>query len=160
MAWREDMDVVVEKFKGLFDFSEKRNEWASFGSGLLFFTGWWLIFDVAARYPESGYFNHTYYICGICSTFALIMINTVTNEQIDGHSYSEGCCGPQTARLWLLVGFVMAFVSVIASVWILFENYVQEDAKYKYPGVALFLQNLFIFGASLLMKYGRNEERY
>ncbi|CAG2100753.1 unnamed protein product [Medioppia subpectinata] len=151
---------LYEKIKDQFSFSEHRNEWVSFGSGVLFFTGWWIIFDIAARYPSQDQFNHTYYIIGVCATLGLIMINTVTTEQIDGSMYSEGRCGPQTARVWLFLGFIMAFVSLIATIWILFEKFVQEGKTHKYPGVALLLQNLFIFGASILMKYGRNEERF
>ncbi|XP_054163586.1 transmembrane protein 50A-like [Oppia nitens] len=154
---------VWDDFKKIFDFSEYRNQWASFGAGVLFCTGWWFILDIAAHY-RSNDFNNNFYLCGIFATIALIMINTVTTEQIDGQSYTEGCCGPQTSRVWFLLGWILAFISLIASVWILFQHYVVPEEKEshvnKYPGIALFMQNLFIFGSSLLMKYGRSEERY
>ena len=94
------------------------------------------------------------------STIALIMINTVSNEQISGDYYSEGYCGPQTARIWLLIGYVLGFCSVISSFWILFQDFVIEDKKHKYPGIEIVFQNLLIFGSTLLLKYGRNRERF
>ena len=114
--------------------------------------------DIAAHYPHQEHFKHTFYICGVLATISLIMINTVTDEMITGNVYSEGCCGPQTARIVLFTGFLLAFVSVIASIWILFEYYVTQDKDHKYPGVALFLQNVFILGSTLLLKYGRTED--
>lgn len=114
--------------------------------------------DIAAHYPEEEQFKHTFYICGVLATIALLMINAVTDEMISANVYSDGCCGPQTARIVLFSGFLLSFVSVIASIWILFQYYVTEDKAHKYPGVALFLHNLFILGASLLLKYGRTED--
>lgn len=116
--------------------------------------------DISAHYPSQDEFKHTFYICGVLATIALIMINTVTNEQIEGGVYTEGCCGPQTARLWLFSGFILAFISMISSIWILFQYYVTANKEHKYPGVALFIQNILIFGSSLLLKYGRTDESF
>jgi hypothetical protein len=88
------------------------------------------------------------------------MINTVSNEQINNDYYSESRCTPSVARLWLLTGFTLSFISVISSIWILFEFYVIPNKPHKYPGIALLLQNLLIFGSALLLKYGRNCERF
>ena len=38
------MDGVIDVIKDWFNISEHRNEWAAFMSGVLFFSGWWIIF--------------------------------------------------------------------------------------------------------------------
>ncbi|CAO2587963.1 Transmembrane protein 50A [Lemmus lemmus] len=82
-------------------------------------------------------FNHSYHACGVIATIAFLMINAVSNGQVRGDSYSEGCLG-QT-------GFMLAFGSLIASMWILFGGYVAKEKPIVYPGIAVFFQNAFIF---------------
>ena len=38
-----------------------------------FFTGWWIIIDVAAHYPTQEEFNHAYHVCGVMATISLFM---------------------------------------------------------------------------------------
>jgi hypothetical protein len=132
---------------------ERRNSLASVIAGTLFFTGWWIIIDVAAAGYSSNDFAKPYYICGALGTVALVMINMISNGQLRGDSYTEGCLGPTGSRLWLFVGFVIGFASLIASGWILFGDHAD-----KWPGTAVFLQNLFIFVAGLIYKFGRSED--
>ncbi|KAH0631215.1 hypothetical protein JD844_005442 [Phrynosoma platyrhinos] len=80
------------------DWGEKRNTIASIAAGVLFFTGWWIIIDAAVKYPDSKQFNHSYHACGVIATVAFLMINAVSNGQVRGDSYSEGCLG-QTGNL-------------------------------------------------------------
>ena len=83
----------------------------------------------------------------------------VSNGQIRGEQYSEGCLGQQGARGWFFVGLILGFTSLISSSWILFEAYVIPPAvTNKWPGVGLFMQNLLIFLSSLLYRFGRSEE--
>ncbi|XP_078537387.1 transmembrane protein 50A [Lissotriton helveticus] len=142
------------------DWSEKRNTVASIAAGVLFFTGWWIIIDAAVKYPDMERFNHSYHACGVIATVAFLMINAVSNGQVRGESYSEGCLGQTGARIWLFVGFMLAFGSLIASMWILFGGYVVQDDKSKevYPGIAVFFQNAFIFFGGLVFKFGRTED--
>ncbi|CAF87742.1 unnamed protein product, partial [Tetraodon nigroviridis] len=58
--------------------------------------------------------------------------------------YGEGCLGRTGARLWLFIGFMMMFGSLIASTWILFGAYVVPKLEVA-PGLAVFFQNVFIF---------------
>uniref|UniRef100_A0A8C4NKC8 Transmembrane protein 50A n=1 Tax=Eptatretus burgeri TaxID=7764 RepID=A0A8C4NKC8_EPTBU len=51
-------------------------------------------------------------------------VNAVSNAQVRGEVYSDGCMGRTGARIWMFVGFMMAFGSLIASMWILFGAYV------------------------------------
>uniref|UniRef100_A0A8U7N4V7 Transmembrane protein 50A n=2 Tax=Passeriformes TaxID=9126 RepID=A0A8U7N4V7_CORMO len=110
------------------DWGEKRNTIASVAAGVLFFTGWWIIIDAAVKYPQVEDFNHSYHACGVIATIAFLMINAVSNGQVRGDSYSEGCLGQTGARIWLFIGFMMAFGSLIASMWILFGGYVVKGA--------------------------------
>nr|XP_035970946.1 transmembrane protein 50A isoform X1 [Halichoerus grypus] len=109
------------------DWGEKRNTIASIAAGVLFFTGWWIIIDAAVIYPTMEDFNHSYHACGVIATIAFLMINAVSNGQVRGDSYSEGCLGQTGARIWLFIGFMLAFGSLIASMWILFGGYVAKE---------------------------------
>ncbi|XP_005993971.1 transmembrane protein 50A [Latimeria chalumnae] len=140
------------------DWGEKRNTIASISAGVLFFTGWWIIIDAAVKYPDMERFNHSYHACGVIATIAFLMINAVSNGQVRGDSYSEGCMGQTGARIWLFIGFMLAFGSLIASMWILFGGYVVPQKQEVYPGIAVFFQNAFIFFGGLVFKFGRTED--
>lgn len=143
-----------------FEGGDKRNAVASIVAGVMFFVGWWIIIDVASNYPSMKEFNHAYHVCGVIGTISLFMINAVSNAQVRGDAYSNGCFGPRGARAWLFIGFVLGFAAVIAACWILFADFVGSDDKDKrsWPGVGLFLQNTFIFIGSLVYKFGRSED--
>ncbi|MCV4725910.1 UPF0220 family protein, partial [Escherichia coli] len=70
----------------------------------------------------------------------------------------EGCLGQTGARIWLFIGFMLAFGSLIASMWILFGGYVAKEKAIVYPGIAVFFQNAFIFFGGLVFKFGRTED--
>ncbi|KAK5610708.1 Transmembrane protein 50B [Crenichthys baileyi] len=142
-----------------FDWAERRNAVASVVAGALFFTGWWIMIDAAVMYPSQEMMNHSFHTCGVFSTIAFFMINAVSNGQVRGDAYGEGCFGRTGARLWLFVGFMTMFGSFIGSVWILFGAYVvpKKDVA---PGLAVFFQNAFIFFSSLVFKFGRTEKLY
>ncbi|NXL23635.1 TM50A protein, partial [Setophaga kirtlandii] len=124
------------------DWGEKRNTIASVAAGVLFFTGWWIIIDAAVKYPQVEDFNHSYHACGVIATIAFL----ITSHPIAG------------ARIWLFIGFMMAFGSLIASMWILFGGYVVKEKPVVYPGIAVFFQNAFIFFGGLVFKFGRTED--
>uniref|UniRef100_UPI00358E2AD5 transmembrane protein 50B-like isoform X2 n=1 Tax=Myxine glutinosa TaxID=7769 RepID=UPI00358E2AD5 len=142
------------------DWADKRNSIASVSAGVLFFSGWWVIIDTAVMYLRPEEFAHAYHTCGVLSTVAFFMVNAVSNAQVRGEVYSDGCMGRTGARIWMFVGFMMAFGSLIASMWILFGAYVvyRTADTPVYPGVAIFFQNALIFFAGLVFKFGRSEE--
>uniref|UniRef100_A0A4X2K620 Transmembrane protein 50B n=1 Tax=Vombatus ursinus TaxID=29139 RepID=A0A4X2K620_VOMUR len=108
------------------DWSERRNTVASVVAGVLFFTGWWIMIDAAVVYPKPEQMNHAFHTCGVFSTLAFFMINAVSNAQVRGDSYESGCLGRTGARVWLFIGFMLMFGSLIASMWILFGAYVTQ----------------------------------
>uniref|UniRef100_A0ABI7YYS1 Transmembrane protein 50B n=1 Tax=Felis catus TaxID=9685 RepID=A0ABI7YYS1_FELCA len=109
------------------DWSERRNAVASVVAGVLFFTGWWIMIDAAVVYPKPEQLNHAFHTCGVFSTLAFFMINAVSNAQVRGDSYESGCLGRTGARVWLFIGFMLMFGSLIASMWILFGAYVTQS---------------------------------
>ncbi|XP_038575678.1 transmembrane protein 50B-like isoform X1 [Micropterus salmoides] len=140
------------------DWGERRNAVASTAAGVLFFTGWWIMIDAAVTYPTQDKMNHAFHTCGVFSTIAFFMINAVSNGQVRGDTYGEGCLGRTGARLWLFIGFMMMFGSLIASIWILFGGYVVPKKEVVAPGLAVFFQNAFIFFSTLIYKFGRTED--
>ncbi|KAA0202288.1 hypothetical protein HAZT_HAZT005720 [Hyalella azteca] len=152
---------VGERLSPIFDSwepHEKRNLFASILSGLLFSVGWWIIIDAAAKYPHESEMKHAYHACGVMATIAMFMINTVSNAQVRGDGHEGGCLGSYGARIWLFLGLMISFGSLIGSCWILFDGYVVAGFTPVYPGVAVFLQNLFIFFSSVMYKFGRVED--
>jgi len=143
------------------DGSARRNIIASIAAGTIFSIGWWIVIDAAAVYTDTKEFAHAYHTCGVIATVALFMINAVSNEAVRGDGYTEGCLGTYGARIWLFIGFLLAFGSLIASAWVLFGPYVANNIDPKIPvgpGVSIFLQNLFIFFGAMIFKFGRTEE--
>lgn len=116
---------------------------------------WWIIIDQSATNKGSLDFSH--YICGILATISFIMVNTVTNEMMNGTGYSDGACGPNGVKIWLFTGFVLGFAAMIAAVWLMVGEFGTENPQ---PGVALLLQNFMILFASLTYKFGRTEESF
>lgn len=144
----------------------RRNLVASVVSGVLFFFGWWLAIDAAAVYPQKTELKDVFHICGVFATISMFMVNGVSSATLESpDSYTEGCLGVNGARIWFFFGCLMGFGSLIGASYILFGEYVAppEKSEFKpgstYPGVAIFLQNLFIFMASLIFKFGRSEEQ-
>ncbi|XP_065201779.1 transmembrane protein 50B-like [Planococcus citri] len=137
-----------------FEGEDKRNTTAAILAGIFFSVGWWLMIDANWVYPAAV--SSGYYVCGIIATVSLIMVNLVSQSQIRG-DYAGGYFGPNGARAWLFVGFVLGFASVIASFWIFFADFVPHSSE-KVPGVELLTQNIFIFVSSLIYKFGRIEE--
>ena len=129
------------------DLSEHRNKISSFLSGLFFFIGWWILIDAAANSPFK---NNNYHIPGVISTIAMIMVNCVSNAAVRG-DVDAGCLGQTGVRLWTMLSFLLAFGGLIGACYILFGEYVAKDESNAYPGVAGFLQNVFIFLVQLFL---------
>ncbi|XP_074602106.1 transmembrane protein 50A [Brevipalpus obovatus] len=153
------LDNIQVSLPDWLELGEKRNAVSSIVAGSLFFLGWWVIIDIAA-FAASSDFNHAYHVCGIIATISLFMINAVSNGQVRGESYHTGLLGQRAARIWLFIGFVLGFGSIIAATWILFAAYVIPNKTVIYPGIGLFLQNVLIFSGSLLFKFGRTEDSF
>lgn len=118
---------------------------------------WWIVIGIAATSEKDQAPDFAYYICGILGTLSLIMVNTVSNEMLNGAGYEGGVCGSSGIKIWLFTGFVLGFASVIASVWLMISEFSQNSTKTQ-QGVGIVLQNFFILFASLIYKFGRSDE--
>lgn len=136
--------------------SERRNLISSVSAGVLFFIGWWIMIDAAATQE----FKHAFHTPGVISSLAVFMVNAVSNAQVRGETYNTGCIGQTGARVWLIMGFLLLFGSLIAASWILFGFYVVKSDAHPWPGVAVFLQNALIFFSAIVFKFGRTEEHW
>ncbi|KAM3722303.1 Transmembrane protein 50B [Dirofilaria immitis] len=101
------------------DWDSKRNAVASCISSAMFFIGWWLLIDTAAIYSPVGQWNNVYIIVTVCGTIAMFMVNAVSNSQVRGESMNENILGTKGSRLWLMLGFVLSFASLVAALWII-----------------------------------------
>jgi len=120
-------NVQLPNVDGCVEVGDKRNKFASIISGILFFSGWWFAIDAAAVHPEKTELKDVFQICGVFGTISFFMVNAVSNGQLRGESYTEGCLGVRSARVWFFFGFLLGFASLIGASWILFGEYVTND---------------------------------
>ncbi|GAU96514.1 hypothetical protein RvY_07946-3 [Ramazzottius varieornatus] len=105
--------------EGLFgDTANVRNLTISYIAGCLFAIGWWLIIDIAATYPSETQFPHGYHALGAFTTLAIILLLW---SRWDEEAFF---CGPRVSRFIIFFGFFLGFTCVIASIWIMFQEYV------------------------------------
>lgn len=77
--------------------------------------------------------------------FFPVSVNSISNSRFRGDYYRDGCVGSVLARVILFLSFLFVFGSVIAGAWIMIALYIIPNATSVYPGVAVFLQSVFIF---------------
>ena len=138
--------------------SENRNVLSSIVAGCLFAIGWWIAIDVGAI--DSHNYNPAYWSCGVFGTIGLLMVNAVSNSQLRGDAYVPGALGTAGTRIWMVFGFLCVFASRIGASFILFGDYVYKKKQPSYPGTGFFIQNLCIFLATIIFKFGRAEDAY
>merc|ERR1712035_103398 len=175
--FESDFDCLTEMdLSGVGDFlGQNRNIVSTITSSFFFFTGWLIAIDSAVRcniseFPDLQYLD-AYHTCGVFATLSFLLINSVSNSRLDDDFYEGGLCGGCGAKVWLFMGFMCSFGSVIASLWILFGAYVtngpdipdgSDALKYcpssSYPGIAIFLQNFFILISTMVFKFGRSHD--
>lgn len=115
---------------------------------------------------------------GVFGTLSFFMVNTVKNSHVSLHKIlslknrnkfmilpqisedNSSEPGARFAKIWLLIGFVMAFASIIASIWVMIDDFINNPKKDTGRGVALLMQNVLILFANLTYKFGRDEEAW
>ena len=155
------MSAWIDAFPllGHVDWETNRNKIASIGSGVLFFGAVWLMIDTSVAYTPSGEWSNAYFLLTLAGTVAMFMINSVSNNQVTGQAMEESILGTKGARLWMMTAFFLSFASIVASLWIMFAEFVLVQGNIpNWPGLVIFFHSLFIFFASLVYKFGRSEE--
>ncbi|EGD76885.1 hypothetical protein PTSG_08232 [Salpingoeca rosetta] len=132
--------------------AQYRNPISSVAAGILFAVGWWFMIDGTVN--DSIEDKHQ--AIGVMSTLGLFMVNAISAEMLSGDVYTDGCLGTAGARVWLLLGLVMSFGSLIAATWVMIEQYIKQGQDY--AGACVFLQNSLIFISSLVFKFGRGSD--
>ena len=172
------------------DLNEKRNKIASIASGFLFFSGWWFAIDASATYYEDTRdVFHLCGVFATISMFMVNAVSNSLLRGEGFTDGCLGPVGARIWFFFgFMMGFGSLlgwfashtnaspspemlfhrsfFFCFLGSAYILFGEYVHDDEaktfnpKYTYPGVAFFLQNLFIFFASITYKFGRSEDMW
>lgn len=141
--------VVVEFWE------DKAKAYGPILSGALFGAGWWFWVDAVLCNSHTVPFDQ--YIPGIIATLALIMINCIRRDSLQGQDAfdDESFC---RIRLWLFLSYVVSFGSIVASVWVMILHYTSHDelsGAEKWPGVACIFQTVFILGSGILFFLSR-----
>lgn len=122
-------------------------------SSTFFWTGWWIMLGLMAEYWEE--LNGHYILPGVFATLALVMINIVPAEHLSNSTYKSGC-EDLMLKIWLFVGFMAAFGTLIGAAYILFNDYILNIyAIKKWPGYGVFLHTLFIFISNVVFRCRR-----
>ena len=58
-------------------------------------------------------------------------MNVVSNGQLRGDSFTDGCLGVRGARVWFFLGFLLGFGSLLGACWILFGEYVIDSKSWR-----------------------------
>ncbi|VDD76040.1 unnamed protein product [Mesocestoides corti] len=124
-----------------------RNTLVSVISGILFASGWWIIIDAAAGYDQET-LPHPNYAIGCMATVGFILLNILPQE-------TDILCLFLSSFVLVFLGMLINFATIIAATWVMFASYVVGNKKHVWPGVAIFLQNLFIFSATFVFRFGR-----
>jgi len=133
----------------------------SYLAGLLFGGCWWLFVDAAivsaAAPPHYQWFM---YCPGIIASLALIMINSVAWSEIGagGDSIWGDSSDGQLARGFLFSSMIVAFSSVIWSIYLFATKWGTGNVSNVYPGLALIIQTSGILMASFLYFFGRKPD--
>lgn len=124
--------------------------------GCFFAMGWWCMIDVTSTYDDVVAENKIYFLPGVFGTISMFLINIVPTAVIkESYYYGNGRnCGPCLAVLFLFVGLMVGFGSMIGATYILVNDFLLRPKMHQWPGAGIFLQNLFIFSANMLFKFG------
>ncbi|CAE5959394.1 unnamed protein product [Arabidopsis arenosa] len=89
----------------------------------------WVDAVVCSSHPSS----FRPYLPGIFASLGALMFNCVRKEDIDYSPYDEG---EWRLKLWLFIAYVVAFVSLAASVGLLIQDSVVKTGPSTWTGVA------------------------
>ncbi|XP_044264587.1 transmembrane protein 50B-like [Tribolium madens] len=136
----------------------KFNVFLSSVSGVAFFTAWWLLVGLLA---ENLLYYHEFFPV-FFSTMALVLINMIpTSLILEPQLHYTTKCGSLMARTCLFIGFMIAFGALIGATYILINNYILDTTELnKWPGWSVFLQNLLVFSATLLLRCRKSLEYF
>lgn len=90
---------------------------------LQFFTGWWILIDGLSVDPKHQITTGQAFI-GVFGTVSFFMVNTVRNSHLTEENTSEN--GAMIAKGWLMIGFLMGFASIVAALWVMIADFINN----------------------------------
>uniref|UniRef100_A0AAR5PAL6 Uncharacterized protein n=1 Tax=Dendroctonus ponderosae TaxID=77166 RepID=A0AAR5PAL6_DENPD len=128
-------------------------------SSVLFFSGWWIIADSSVQSVMAG--NRLYYLPALVGTFAFFFTNIIPAHFFyDSLTYQTGCFSPNVARTYLLVCLMISFGCLIAAFYVLVNDFLLQPQNEQWPGYGVWLHNVFIFIASMLLRFARKHDPF
>lgn len=89
------------------------------------------------------------------------MVNLIpANVVYDVYHTNRKWCSAPLARVYLFLGFIIAFGAMIGASYILVNDYILGTEKYHWPGYGVFFQNLLILAANIIVKFGTKGDVY
>ncbi|KAI9223287.1 hypothetical protein BC828DRAFT_376273 [Blastocladiella britannica] len=146
------------------DFAAYWPEMIGYSCGGIFAIGWWLFLDAVIyagshSLPVAIQFDD--WIPGILSTMALIMVNSVDKNILNGGDtiFGEGIAWK--ARLFAFIGVALGVGALGGSVTILALKYINQGytGTNLWSGLAIVGQNVLIFMSGMCLWLFRNIER-
>ncbi|EFA06708.1 transmembrane protein 50B [Tribolium castaneum] len=127
-------------------------------AGLAFFSAWWLLIGLLS----DNLLCYQEFFPALFSSMALVLINIIpTSLILEPQLHYTTKCGILMSRTCLFIGFMIAFGALIGASYILINNYLLDKAELnKWPGWSVFLQNLLIFSATLLLRSRKSLEYF
>ncbi|ORZ31178.1 hypothetical protein BCR44DRAFT_135426 [Catenaria anguillulae PL171] len=148
------------------DFAPYWAEIIGYSCGAVFAVGWWLFIDAimfagSHALPVSVAFDD--WVPGILNTMALIMINSVDKNLLNGAEnlfYGDGGVAWK-ARLFAFLGVALGIGSLGGSITILALKYINPGyvGEQAWTGFAIVAQNFLIFVSGMCLWLFRSLER-
>jgi len=133
----------------------------SYISGALFAIAWWIFIDATVYEKHigdtAGELNGYYYIPGIASTIALVMINAISWNDLNDTGFLSGESVSSKARVWMLFSFIVAFAGICAAIWLGIAHWFQQNVMSDWGGAALIIQNILIFISAMFFRFSKPE---
>ncbi|KAL7752588.1 Vacuolar protein sorting-associated protein 68 [Sorochytrium milnesiophthora] len=132
------------------DVAPYTHELIGYACGGLFAAGWWLFIDAVVyagshSLPVPILFED--YVPGILATIALVMVNSVDKNLLNGQDFSYSGNAAWRARLFAFIGIALSVGSLGGAVTIMCLKYLNAGyvAEEAWPGIAFVIQNFLIF---------------
>ncbi|KAI3635869.1 hypothetical protein MIR68_006507 [Amoeboaphelidium protococcarum] len=157
---------------------QTRNKIVSYTSGAFMATALFLLIDasVLSQYYQfdQGKVTGVIWVPFIIHLIAFIIVNAVPADAIEemqaGNVFSEDTKVPS---FWLFLGFLMSFCAIFAATYIMIVQYIinspqppssappeVDQRTMIWPGVAVFLQSVFIFASLVMMRFARKNTSF
>jgi hypothetical protein len=151
------MNVVRYYVQNGDELEASMRKWGPLISGGLFSAAWWSWSNAVISQKQTDHpdFPAKFAWPGVVATISLILINMLSRDQL--HDISSGGDEEEgtRARLWLLFSFMLAFVAVVGSVWVLVSS--SEGGLHEAIGWGSVVSTGCILSSSLLLWRFRSE---